>query len=63
MSELTHFNEQGRAKMVDVTNKAVTHRTARGAFESFDETLAYSCLLYTSAPPDRACQRHAPDHE
>ena len=28
MSELTHFNEQGRAKMVDVTEKAVTHRVA-----------------------------------
>ena len=33
MSELTHFNEQGRAKMVDVTNKAVTHRTAVAAGE------------------------------
>ena len=31
MSELTHFNEQGRAKMVDVTEKAVTHRTAVAA--------------------------------
>lgn len=26
--ELTHFNGQGRAKMVDVTNKAVTKRQA-----------------------------------
>ena len=25
MGELTHFNEQGRARMVDVTEKAVTH--------------------------------------
>ena len=33
MSELTHFNEQGRAKMVDVTQKAVTHRTAAAAGE------------------------------
>ena len=33
MSELTHFNEQGRAKMVDVTEKAVTHRTATAAGE------------------------------
>ena len=33
MSELTHFNEQGRAKMVDVTEKAVTHRTAVAAGE------------------------------
>ncbi|USF28019.1 Cyclic pyranopterin monophosphate synthase [Firmicutes bacterium ASF500] len=28
MEELTHFNDQGRARMVDVTGKAVTHRTA-----------------------------------
>ncbi|OMP65753.1 cyclic pyranopterin monophosphate synthase MoaC [Domibacillus epiphyticus] len=28
MSELTHFNEQGRAKMVDVSNKSETVRTA-----------------------------------
>ena len=33
MSELTHFNEQGRAKMVDVTEKALTHRTAVAAGE------------------------------
>lgn len=26
--ELTHFNEQGRARMVDVTGKAITHRVA-----------------------------------
>ena len=31
MSELTHFNEQGRAKMVDVGEKALTHRTAVAA--------------------------------
>lgn len=29
MSELTHFNEQGRAKMVDVSEKNETVRTAR----------------------------------
>ena len=28
MAELTHFNVEGRAKMVDVSEKAVTHRTA-----------------------------------
>lgn len=28
MNDLTHFNPQGRARMVDVTEKAVTHRTA-----------------------------------
>lgn len=31
MSELTHFNEQGRAKMVDVSDKSVTTRTAIAA--------------------------------
>jgi len=35
MSELTHFNEQGRARMVDVTDKAVTHRTAVAAGEVY----------------------------
>ena len=29
--KLTHFNEQGRARMVDVSEKAVTYRTARAA--------------------------------
>ena len=33
MAELTHFNEQGRAHMVDVTQKPVTHRTAVAAGE------------------------------
>lgn len=33
MAELTHFNEQGRARMVDVTEKAVTRRTAMAAGE------------------------------
>ncbi len=33
MAELTHFNEQGRARMVDVTEKAVTTRTAVAAGE------------------------------
>src|SRR5699024_4458774 len=28
MDELTHFNEQGRAKMVDITDKEVTARIA-----------------------------------
>lgn len=42
MSELTHFNEQGRAKMVDVTEKAVTNRTAVavGEIHMVPETLA-----------------------
>lgn len=33
MSELTHFNEQGRARMVDVTEKSVTNRIAVAAGE------------------------------
>lgn len=40
MGELTHFNGQGRARMVDVTEKAVTHRTAaaRGEIQMNRET-------------------------
>ena len=33
MGELTHFNEQGRARMVDVTEKAPTFRRAAAAGE------------------------------
>ena len=33
MSELTHFNEAGNAHMVDVGDKAVTHRVAVAAGE------------------------------
>jgi len=33
VSELSHFNEQGRARMVDVTKKTVTHRRAVAAGE------------------------------
>ena len=42
MDDLTHFNEQGRARMVDVTEKAVTHRTAiaAGEIHMAPETLA-----------------------
>ena len=41
MGELTHFNDQGRARMVDVTGKTVTHRTAvaRGEIQMARETL------------------------
>jgi len=43
MGDLTHFNEQGRARMVDVTEKAVTHRTAIAAGEIHvsSETMAH----------------------
>ncbi|HWJ03258.1 MAG TPA: cyclic pyranopterin monophosphate synthase MoaC [Verrucomicrobiae bacterium] len=42
MSELTHFNEDGRARMVDVTAKDETVRvaTARGTVHMRAETLA-----------------------
>jgi cyclic pyranopterin phosphate synthase len=40
--ELTHFNEQGRARMVDVSEKEVTSRTAaaRSRVQMDPETLA-----------------------
>ena len=43
MADLTHFNEQGRARMVDVTEKAVTHRqaTAVGEIHVSPETMAH----------------------
>jgi len=31
MADFTHFNEQGRARMVDVTEKTATYRTATAA--------------------------------
>ena len=41
MSDLTHFDEHGRSRMVDVTEKPVTAREAlaRGAVEMKPETL------------------------
>lgn len=40
--DFTHFNEQGHAKMVDVTDKGVTHRTtsAAGTIYMNPETIA-----------------------
>ena len=42
MSKLTHFDDQGEARMVDVAGKAVTHRTAlaEGTIKMQAETLA-----------------------
>lgn len=39
--DLTHFNEQGRPKMVDVSEKVITHRVAvaRGKISMKTETL------------------------
>ena len=33
--DFTHFNEQGRAKMVNVGDKGITHRTARAGASVF----------------------------
>ena len=43
MAELTHFNEQGRARMVDVTGKEVTCRraVAAGEVRVSPETMAH----------------------
>ena len=43
MAELSHFNEQGRAQMVDVSEKAVTHRraVAAGEIHVSPETMAH----------------------
>jgi cyclic pyranopterin phosphate synthase len=42
MSKLSHLDDQGRAKMVDVSEKDITSRTAvaRGAIQMRPETLA-----------------------
>jgi len=42
MTKLSHLNEKGEARMVDVSDKAVTHRTARaeGFVAMAPETLA-----------------------
>ena len=42
MSQLTHFNESGRARMVDVTDKQATTRVAvaQGKVWMLPETLA-----------------------
>ena len=43
MADLTHFNERGRARMVDVTEKAITKRqaTAAGEIHVAPETMAH----------------------
>ena len=48
--ELTHINQQGRARMVDVTDKAVTFRTAlaEGRVRMTPETLT---LIRTGGTP------------
>ena len=58
---LTHLDSQGRANMVDVTEKAVTEReaTAEARVRMLPQTLQMivdgehpkGCLLYTSPSP------------
>ena len=57
---LTHFNEEGRARMVDVSEKGITSRkaVATGKIYLEPETLRLinegqikNCLLYTSPSP------------
>jgi cyclic pyranopterin phosphate synthase len=45
MTDLTHFNESGEARMVDVGAKDVTHRmaVAEGLIQMLPETLALIC--------------------
>ena len=45
MTRLTHFDEQGASRMVDVSEKPVTHRTARasGRIRMQPATLAAIC--------------------
>ena len=44
MQELTHFNEQGRARMVDVTEKSVTCRRAAAAGEIHISPETMACI-------------------
>ena len=42
MSELTHFNESGRARMVDVSEKNITLRTAKAGAKVYVNAETYS---------------------
>nr|WP_326125591.1 cyclic pyranopterin monophosphate synthase MoaC [uncultured Oscillibacter sp.] len=44
MQELTHFNEQGRARMVDVTEKSVTCRRAAAVGEIHISPETMACI-------------------
>ena len=44
--ELTHVNEQGRARMVDVTEKAVTFRTEKEADTATNPTGGPKVQIY-----------------
>ena len=49
---LTHFDENGKAVMVDVTDKADTVREATAVGKILVSRQVYDCLLYTSDAAD-----------
>ena len=62
MAELTHINQQGRARMVDVTAKPVTFRTAEaeGRVRMAPETVE---LIRTGGAPKGDVLAAKPPHE
>lgn len=44
MSDFTHFNEQGHAKMVDVSEKEITERTAIACAKVFVNKTTYNLI-------------------
>ena len=44
MSELTHFNEEGRARMVDVSEKEITTRIAKATATVTVNTDTYALI-------------------
>lgn len=56
MSELTHLDAKGAARMVDVTDKSVTEREARaeGVIQMAPETLA---MIVDGEHPKGMCWR------
>lgn len=45
MSELTHFNENGRARMVDVSEKNITLRTAKAGAKVYVNAETYGKII------------------
>ena len=44
MKDFTHFDSDGRAKMVDVGGKSITHRTARASARVFVNRETFSLI-------------------
>ena len=57
--DFTHFNEQGRARMVDVTDKAPTFRTATAmaSVKMAPETAVMASISTPVSPLQRAVAR------